>query len=135
MYVWTAPLTDYMDYYNLLIKNVEYLDFPWVKTATKDMIERYVKKGNMFKIIYDHQFVGTIEFKAVHDGIELGYWLDHDFRNMGIMTRLLTQLKRNSVPYLVTVEHGNLANRHVCEKVGFIEHRSDDKFITYISHK
>ena len=95
MHIWTAPLTDYMDYYHLLIKNVEYLDFPWVKTATKDAIERYVKKGNMFKIIHENQFVGTLSFKAVPDGLELGYWLDHDFRNMGIMTQLLRQLKRN----------------------------------------
>lgn len=134
MFVWTAPLTDYMDYYHLLIKNVEYLDFPWVKTATKEIVECYVKNGNLFKIIYDNQFVGTIEFKAVPDGIELGYWLDKDFRNMGIISKLLTQLKRNSIPYLITVEHGNAVNRHVCEKVGFIEFKRDENTITYISH-
>ena len=134
MHIWTAPLTDYMDYYHLLIKNVEYLDFPWVKTATKDAIERYVKKGNMFKIIYDNQFVGTLSFKAVPDGLELGYWLDRDFRNMGIMTQLLRQLKRNGQPYIIVTELSNRANQRACEKAGFIESRRDEKFITYISH-
>ncbi len=135
MHIWTAPLTDYMDYYHLLIKNVEYLDFPWVKTVTEDAIERYVKKGNMFKIIHENQFVGTLTFKAVPDGLELGYWLDHDFRNMGIMTQLLTQLKRNGQPYIIVTDITNFANQRVCEKVGFIEHRRDEKFITYVSHK
>jgi ribosomal-protein-serine acetyltransferase len=101
--------SDKTEYFRLIEKNRnnlrEFMD--WVDaTQTENDLDDFLERGDKmyadktgcnFKIIANNEFIGTIGFFRNSDSktlYEIGYWLDKDKRNLGIITSIVPAVEQ-----------------------------------------
>jgi len=111
-------------YFNCSAKTVED-ERKWLK-KTKEKAKSNFEHN--FTILYGRKVVGGIGFKInqhrKHIG-ELGYFLDEDYWNKGIMTRAVRQMERLGFNKLglvrieILMQPANIASEKVAKKCGY----------------
>ena len=128
---------DHHEIYAIVARNREHLhNLKWVESATLEGVESYLAEAQLKEIIraiiVDEQIAGLITLRDECDHHTIGYWLDEQHCNKGVMTDAVRQICRLvKAPVYATIRVINERSRRVLLKNGFVKVSTEGEWDWY----
>lgn len=141
IHLYPLTLKDAPALYALVDKSRDHLtNLVWAKDATLESVTEFIHKKQfgkekIFGIYHNGIIAGVIETRNKGWHAELGYWLGHEFRGYGIMTKVvkyMTDSLAGKIAISATIKVGNESSLAILKHAGLMPVSEADGWISML---